>query len=130
MRFMMMIIPGGYEAAASDALPDVETVEAMTKYNEDLTRAGIMLSGEGLHPPATANRVSFKAGKATITDGPFTEAKEAIGGFWIIQAKSQEEAVAWAARCPAGDSDTIEVRRIFDAEDFPQEIQDAAKMNV
>src|SRR5436853_5304709 len=99
----------------------------MTKYNESLTKAGVVLALDGLHPPATGARVRFAGGKATVTDGPFTEAKEVLGGYWMIQVKSKEEAVEWAKRCPASDNEMIEVRQVQEFEDFTPEVQKAGR---
>jgi hypothetical protein len=118
MRFMMLMIPKDYAHAAAEARPDAALVGAMMKYNEDLGKAGVLLALEGLHPAAHAARVSFGGGKPKVTDGPFTEAKELIGGYWLISVKSKDEAVAWATRCPAQDGDTIEIRQVFESEDF------------
>ncbi|MFL6246141.1 MAG: YciI family protein [Thermoanaerobaculia bacterium] len=126
MRFMMLMIPGGYENAAPGTMPDVKAVEAMMKYNEELQKAGVLLALDGLHPPSMGARVTFKGGKPKITDGPFSEAKEVLGGYWMIDVKSKEEAVAWAARCPAGENETIEVRQVQEMSDFPEDIQQAA----
>ena len=99
-------------------------MEAMGKYNEELGKAGVLLALDGLTPPATMSaRVTFKGGKSTVTDGPFTEAKEVVGGYWIIQVKSREEALEWASRIPGKDDETVEVRRFFDLSDFPEDIQ-------
>jgi hypothetical protein len=125
MRFMMLMIPKGYEKAEPGAMPDAKLVAAMTKYNEALTKAGVLLALDGLHPPSTGTRVSFRGGKPKVTDGPFTEAKEVLGGYWMIQVKSKEEAVEWAKRCPASDGDVIEVRRVQEFEDFAPEVQKA-----
>ena len=127
MRFMMFMIPKAYEQAKADALPSPELVAEMTKYNDSLTKAGVLLSLDGLYPSQQGARIKFSGGKRTITDGPFTEAKELIGGYWMIQVKSKEEAVEWASRCPAEDGDTIEVRQVFEMSDFPPEIQKAAQ---
>jgi hypothetical protein len=118
MRFMMLMIPKGYESAAPDARPDPAAIAAMGKYNESLQKAGVLLALDGLHPPAVGARVSFRGGKAKVTDGPFPEAKEVLGGYWLIQVKSRDEAIAWASRCPAGDNEVIEVRQVFEAADF------------
>jgi hypothetical protein len=125
MRFMMLMIPKGYQNAAPDAVPDAQAVAAMSKYNGELETAGVLLTLDGLTPPATGTRVSFAGGKAKATDGPFAEAKEVVGGYWIIQVRSKEEAVQWALRCPAADGDVIEVRQIFELSDFPEDVQDA-----
>jgi hypothetical protein len=126
MRFMMLMIPKGYENATPGAMPDVKAVAAMTKYNESLHKAGVMLAGEGLHPPSMGVRVTFPGGKPKVSDGPFSEAKEVLGGYWLIQVKSKEEAVEWAKRCPASENEIIEVRQVQEFEDFPPEIQQAA----
>jgi hypothetical protein len=126
MRFMMLVIPKGYETAAPDAMPDAEAVRKMMKYNEDLAKAGVLLSLDGLTPPASGARVSFKGGKPLATDGPFTESKEAVGGYWMIQVKSREEAIEWAKRAPMGDNEIIEVRQVHELSDFPQDVQAAA----
>ncbi|HYB96061.1 MAG TPA: YciI family protein [Vicinamibacterales bacterium] len=125
MRFMMLVIPKGYDTAGPETMPDVGQVRAMIKYNDDLAKAGILLSMDGLHPPSTGVRVRFHAGRATVTDGPFAEAKETIGGYWIIQVKSKEEAIEWAKRAPMSDNELIEVRQIQEMADFPAEIQAA-----
>jgi hypothetical protein len=126
MRYMMLMIPKGYEKAAPGTAPSPEAVGAMMKYNEALQKAGVLLSLDGLHPPATGARVSFSGGKPTVTDGPFIEAKEVIGGFWMIQVKSKEEAIEWAKRCPAADNEVIELRQVFEMADFPADVQQAA----
>src|SRR5262245_47888421 len=122
MRFMMLMIPKGYETADPGALPTAEMVAEMTRYNESLTKAGVLLSLDGLRPPSEATRVRFAGRKPTVVDGPFAEAKEAVGGYWLIQAKSKEEAVEWARRCPARDGDVIEVRQIHELSDFPADV--------
>jgi hypothetical protein len=127
MRFMMLMIPKGYATAAADKRPDAKAVAAMSKYNETLTKAGALLTLDGLHPPAAGARVSFSGGKAKVTDGPFAEAKEVLGGYWIIQVKSRAEAVEWASRCPAQEGDVIEIRQVFEMSDFPPDVQKAAK---
>jgi hypothetical protein len=126
MRFMMLMIPKGYEKADAGARPDAKAVAAMMKYNEELTKAGVLLALDGLHPPATGARISFSGGRPKVTDGPFTEAKELLGGYWMIQVRSKEEAVEWASRCPANDGDLIEVRQVFEMADFPPDVQKAA----
>jgi len=124
MRFMLFMIPNLPADAAWTPTP--EAVAAMAKYNDELSKAGVLLTLDGLHSPAKAAHVTFSStGKATVKDGPFAEAKEVIGGYWIIQVKSKEEAVEWARRCPGQDC-TIEVRQIFELEDFPPEVQAAA----
>ncbi len=103
MRFMMLMIPKGYEKAEPGAMPDAKAVAAMMKYNEALQKAGVLLALDGLHPPSMGARVSFAGGKPKVTDGPFAEAKEVLGGYWMIQVKSKEEAIEWASRCPASE---------------------------
>jgi hypothetical protein len=126
MRFMMLMIPKGYETAAPGTMPDPKHVAAMMKYNEALQKAGVLLALDGLHPPSTGARVSFPDGKPVVTDGPFAEAKEVIGGYWMIQVNSREEAIEWAKRCPAQGNETIEIRQVQEMSDFPPEIQKAA----
>src|ERR1700675_3505750 len=123
MRFMMLMIPKGYEKAAPGTMPDPEKVAAMMKYNESLQKAGVLLALDGLHPPSTGARVSFPGGKAKVTDGPFTEAKEVVGGYWMIQVKSREEALEWASRIPGKDNEMVEVRRVMELTDFPPDAQ-------
>ena len=119
MRFMMMVIPKGYESAAPDTVPSAEAVAKMTEYNKALQRAGVLLALDGLFPPSTGARISYTDGKATVTDGPFAEAKEVIGAYWIIQVRSREEAIEWAKRAPMSDNEVIEVRQIHEMPDFP-----------
>ncbi|HEY6220971.1 MAG TPA: YciI family protein [Candidatus Eisenbacteria bacterium] len=126
MRFMMLMIPKGYEKAAPGTAPDAEHVAAMMKYNESLQKAGVLLALDGLHPPSTGVRVSFAGGKPKVTDGPFTEAKEVVGGYWMIQVKSKEEAIEWAKRCPASENEVIELRQVQELSDFPADVQQAA----
>ena len=126
MRFMMLMIPGGYETAEPDRMPDPKAVEAMMKYNEELQKAGVLLALDGLRPPSAGARVSFKDGKPAVTDGPFSEAKEVIGGYWMIQVKSKEEAIEWAKRCPASPNEVIEVRQVMEMEDFSGDAKKAA----
>jgi len=124
MRFMMLMIPKGYESAEPGTLPKTEAIAAMTRYNHSLQKAGVLLALDGLHPPSMGVRVTFPGGKAKVTDGPFAEAKEVLGGYWIIQVKSKEEAIEWATRCPAGENETIEVRQVMEFSDFPAEIKE------
>jgi hypothetical protein len=127
MRFMMLMIPKGYETAAPGEMPsDVEAVAAMMKYNESLQKAGVLLALDGLHPPSMGARVSFVGGKPKVTDGPFAEAKEVLGGYWMIQVKSKEEAIEWASRCPAGPNEVIEVRQVQELSEFPADVQQVA----
>lgn len=126
MRFMMLMIPKGYEDAEPGTMPDAAGVAAMMKYNEELQRAGVLLALDGLHPPSMGARVSFADGKPRVVDGPFAEAKEVLGGYWMIQVKSKDEAIAWASRCPAGPNEVIEVRQVQEFADFPPDVQNAA----
>jgi len=126
MRFMMLMMPKGYENAGADARPDAEHVAAMSKYNDALKKAGVLLSLDGLHPPSTAARVSFKGGKPTVINGPFPDSKDVLGGYWMIQVKSRQEAIDWAAQCPAGDNEMIEIRQVFEISDFSAEVQKVA----
>lgn len=127
MRFMMLMIPKGYENAAPDAMPSVDAVAAMMKYNESLKKAGVLLALDGLHPPSAGARVSFADGKPKVVDGPFAEVKEVLGGYWMIQVRSREEAIEWAKRCPASPNEVIEIRQVQEMADFPPDVQNAAK---
>jgi len=130
MRFMMLMIPRVYQPEAEKngtalhGAPPADLVAKMMKYNSDLQKAGILLALDGLHPLSNGARVNFSGGKPQVVDGPYAEAKEVLGGYWVIQVKSKEEAVEWARRCPALDGDVIELRQIQDMSDFPQDVQD------
>ena len=126
MRFMMLMIPLGYETAPPDVQLDPERVKAMMKYNEALKNAGVLITLDGLHPPSMGARVSFAGGKPLVTDGPFTEAKEVLGGYWMIDVASRDEAIAWAKKCPAGANEIIEIRQVQEMADFPEDVQQAA----
>jgi hypothetical protein len=126
MRFMMLVIPKGYETAEPGTVPEAGDVEKMMKYNEELQKAGVLLALDGLHPPSMGARVSFEGGKPKVTDGPFAEAKEVLGGYWMIQVKSKEEAIQWASRAPMGPNEIIEVRQVQEMSDFPPDVQKAA----
>ena len=126
MRFMMLMIPKGYQKAAPGVMPDAKAVEAMMRYNKSLREAGVLLSLEGLHPPSTGARVTFTRGKPKVSNGPFAGAEETLGGFWMIQVKSREEAIEWAKRCPASDNEIIEIRQVQELTDFPADVQVAA----
>lgn len=132
MRFMMLMIPGVYQgekgrSLKQDFAPPAEAVERMMAYNEELAKAGALISLDGLHPAAKGARVSFAGGKPRVTDGPFTEAKEVLGGYWMIQVKSKDEAIQWAKRVPAEADDVIELRQVFEMSDFPADVRDAAE---
>jgi len=126
MRFMMLVIPKDYDKAEPDRMPDPDSVRKMMKYNEDLAKAGVLLSLEGLKPPSAGVRITYAGGTPKVTDGPFAEAKECIGGYWMIQVKSKEEAIEWAKRAPMSLGETIEVRGVHEMEDFPADVQAAA----
>lgn len=123
MRFMMIVIPGGYEKVAPDAVPAPEAVTRMMEYNKSLQKAGVLLALDGLTPPSAGARISFHDGKPTVTDGPFAEAKEVVGGYWIIQVRSREEAIEWAKRAPMSNNEIIEVRRIHDLPELPADVR-------
>jgi hypothetical protein len=115
-----MVLMKADENTEAGVLPSEELLTAMGGYNEELVKAGMLLAGEGLHPSSKGARVTFSAGRSTVVDGPFTEAKELIAGFWLWQVKSMEEAIEWVKRCPspAEGEMQIEIRRVFDPEDF------------
>jgi hypothetical protein len=122
MRFMILV--KATKNSEAGIMPSQELLAAMTKYNEELVNAGVMLAGEGLHPSSKGTRVKFSGSKRTVTDGPFTETKELVAGFWIWQCKSKQEAIEWVKRCPTpmpGEESEIEIRQIFEAEDFGEE---------
>ncbi|MFB6458231.1 YciI family protein [Bradyrhizobium tunisiense] len=126
MRFMMLMIPLGYETAPPDVQLDPERVAAMMRYNEALKDAGVLITLDGLHPPSMGARVSFATGKPIVTDGPFAEAKEVLGGYWMIEVASRAEAIAWARQCPASPNEIIEIRQVQEISDFPPDVQAAA----
>jgi hypothetical protein len=124
MRFMMLMIPSVYQKPTDPNFElRAEGFERMMKYNEALAKAGVLLSLDGLHPPEKGARVSFESGKAVVTDGPFTEAKEVVGGFWMIQTKTREEAIEWAKRIPAEKGDVVELRQVFEMSDYPADLE-------
>jgi hypothetical protein len=123
MRFMMLMIPKGYEQAAPGTLPPADAVARMMKYNNELKKAGVLLALDGLHPPSMGARVTFDGGTPKVTDGPFAEAKEVLGGYWMIQVKSRDEAIEWAKRVPGSANEIVEVRQIQEFEDFPPDVQ-------
>src|SRR6187399_2123367 len=126
VRFMMLVIPKGYESAKPGTVPEAKAVEKMMKYNESLQKAGVLLALDGRHRPSMGARVSFEAGKPKVSDGPFAEAKEVLGGYWMIQVKSREEALEWAKRAPMSDNEIIEVRQVQEMADYPPDVQQAA----
>lgn len=123
MRYMMLMIPGGYETAAPGTMPSADAVAAMMRYNEELQKAGVLLDLNGLHPPSMGVRVRFPGGRPVVSDGPFAEAKEVLGGYWMLQVRSKQEAIEWARRCPAGENETIELRQVQEMSDFPVDVQ-------
>ncbi len=130
MRFMMLMIPQIYQGeqgknVGGDFVPDAKAVERMTKFNEDLAKAGALIALDGLHPSAKGARVSFSGRKPTVTDGTLTEAKDVLGGYWMIQVNSKKEAIDWATRCPAQDGDVIEIREVFEMPDLPPDVRKA-----
>ena len=120
MRFMVLV-PASEESEAG-IMPTEDLLAEMGRYNEELVKAGVMLAGEGLHPTSKGARVKFSGGERTVTDGPFTESKELIAGYWLIQAKSKEEALEWVKRAPFDGGVELEVRQVFEAEDFGDEL--------
>lgn len=126
MRFMLLVIPKGYETAPADVTPDPAGIEKMMKYNRELHESGVLLAMDGLTPPAEGARVTYRGGKPRVTDGPFSEAKEVLGGFWMIRVNSREEAIEWAKRCPMSDDEIVEVRRVQDVDEWPADARAAA----
>ncbi len=126
MRFMMLMIPLGYETAPPDVQLDPERMKAMMKYNEALKDAGVLITLDGLHPPSMGARVSFASGKPVVTDGPFTESKEVLGGYWMIDVPSRQAAIDWASKCPASENEIIEIRQVQEIGDFSEELQQVA----
>jgi hypothetical protein len=133
MRYMMFMIPKVYqpdtpheEQAGEDFAPSAEEVAEMMQYNEELAKAGVLISLDGLHPSSQGARVRFTGNRTSVTNGPFPEAKEVVGGYWLIQVHSKEEAIEWARRCPAADGDVIELRQVYEVSEFPADVQKAA----
>ena len=121
MKFMMLMIPAVYRAGTKvdpGFVPDPEKVAEMGRFNDEMAKSVKISSLNGLHPVATGARVSFAQGKPIVTDGPFIETKEVLGGYWLVEAKSKDEVTKWAQRCPASDGDVIEIRQVFEPEDF------------
>jgi len=116
MRFMV-IVPANKDSEAG-VLPDQEILTKMGKFNEEMVKAGVMLAGEGLQASSKGARIKFSGGKTTVTDGPFTESKELIAGFWLLQVKNKDEAIAWMKRAPFDGGTVIEIRQVFEADDF------------
>jgi len=116
-----MVLVKADENTESGAMPSEAELAQMGQYNEELVKAGVMLAGEGLHPSSKGARVRFEGGDRTVIDGPFAEAKELVAGFWLWQVKSKEEAIEWLKRAPFGDGSEVELRQVFEAEDFGDE---------
>lgn len=126
MRFMVLVYPEGFDKAGPDFAPPAEAMAAMMKFNEELQEAGVLLSLDGLHPPAMGARVRFGGGAPKVTYGPFPESREALGGYWMIRVKSLEEAIAWMKRCPMYGDCVVEIRQLFEMEEFPEDVRAAA----
>ena len=120
MRFMMLVKAS--KDSEAGALPSKELLAAMGQFNEEMAKAGVLLAGEGLQASSKGARITFSGSKRTVTDGPFAETKELLGGFWMIQVKSRAEAMAWASRVPFTDGEVVEVRQVFEASDFPSDV--------
>ena len=133
MRFLVFMIPRVYQPQKHDKktdanfTPDAEMMAKMGQFNEELRKSGALLSLDGLQPLTTGARLAFTGGKASLTDGPSVEAKEVIGGYWLLQAQSKQQVIEWMKRCPALDGDVIEIRQVFELSDFPADVQAAMK---
>lgn len=131
MRYMIFMIPAVYQPQNGkvdpDFAPSVEMMEKMGRFNDELREAGALISLEGLQPLTSGARIAFADGKVTATDGPDVDAKEVVGGFWIIQVDSKQEAIDWMKRCPAQNGDILEIRRVAEMSDFPPEVQAVAR---
>jgi hypothetical protein len=130
MRFMIFMIPQVYRGNKepdSKVAHNPEMFEKMGKFNAEMIKAGVLLFVDGLQPLTKGARIAFSGGKVQVTDGPFAEVKEVVGGYWIIQVKSKEEALNWMKRCPAQEGDILEIRQVFEMSDFPLELQKAAQ---
>lgn len=135
MRFMMLMIPAVYQGVAgrkagADFTPSAGDVENMMKFNEELAKSGALISLDGLRPPTQGARVSFGGGKVHVSEGAAMESKNVLGGYWMISVKSKEEALNWAKRVPAANGDVVEVRQVFEMDDFPPEVQKAGESPV
>jgi hypothetical protein len=127
MRFMMMVIRENYESAPPHSVPSAEAGAKIMEYNKTLQKAGVLLALDGLFPPSTGARISYSDGKPTVTVGPLAARKEVIGGYWILQVRSREEAIEWARRAPMSNKDVIEVRQIHEMPDVREDVQKAAE---
>ena len=126
MRFMILV-KASKESEAGQ-FPSAELIAAMGRFNEEMVAAGVMLAGEGLHPSSAGARVKFSGRQRTVTEGPFPHASELVAGFWLIQVPSRAEALAWVSRIPFADGEEVELRRVFEAEDFPAESMPPAEV--
>ena len=124
MRFMMLMYPDG--KAEAGVMPSAEQMEAMIRYNGELGKAGVLLALDGLQPSSTGVRVKFEGGKPRVVDGPFTESKEIVGGYWILQVKSKEEAIEWARRLPLEGDSFVELRPMFELAELPEDLKEVA----
>ncbi len=120
MRFMVIVKANDQSEAG--VMPSCETLQEMGRFNEEMAKAGVMLAGEGLQPSSKGARLRFEGERRTVIDGPFTETKELVAGFWLIQVRSKEEAIEWISRAPFGDGEEVEIRQVFEASDFPEEV--------
>ena len=132
MRFLVFMIPAVYQPKNGQKTdphftPDAEIMAKIGTFNDELEKAGALLSLDGLQPLTTGARLAFSGGKSTVTDGPFVEAKEVVGGYWMLQAASKQQVVDWMKRCPAQNGDVIEIRQVFEMSDFPADIPAATK---
>jgi hypothetical protein len=122
---MMLVLPTSYNEVLPGTMPAAEAVAVMSRFNQELADAGVLLALNGLHPPSAGARVTFPGGQPKVQDGPFAEAKEVLGGYWLIDVPSREDAIAWACKVPPVEDFTIEVRQVQEVEDFPEEVRDA-----
>jgi hypothetical protein len=123
MRFMILMIPKGYEnAQPKDLKPDPRSVTAMLEYSEALKKAGVLLSSDGLYPPSMGARITFADGKPNVIPGPFPDVHDVIGGYFMINVSSKEEAIAWASRCPPSEHEIIEVRQVQEEDEFIEDV--------
>ena len=123
MRFLVMVKPRATGAYEAGKMPSPELIAKMGAFNAELAKAGVLLAAEGLHPSSQGARISFAGGAPRVVDGPFAETKELVGGFWLLQVKSKAEAIEWLRRCPFEDNEEIELRQIYDVEDFTAAMQ-------
>ncbi|MFZ2008301.1 MAG: YciI family protein [Stellaceae bacterium] len=126
MRFMVLVYPEGFDKAEPDFAPPPESVAAMMKFNEELQKAGVLLSLDGLHPPTMGARVRFGDGSPKVTYGPFPESRESLGGHWMIRVNSLDDAIGWMKRCPMYGNCVVEIRQLYEMEEFPDDVRAAA----